>query len=275
MLTFLFWNLKQSRPDLLASLVQRHQVNVVMLAECPTLPARVLEALNQSTADFFYVQSECPRIAIYTRFAERYLAREKEDHYYTIRRLALPGHDEILVCVVHFPSKLFRSSSDQSYLATEFSKILVNTELEIGHSRTLLVGDLNMNPYEDGVVQAGCLHAVMTRGIARRPERVLDGLVCKPYFYNPMWSHFGERKQGHAGTYYYSSPKVRADFWNIYDQVLLRAQLLPFFHEETLRILHEDDATMVSFLTLKGHPDAEKVSDHLPILFSLDISPKE
>ncbi len=212
---------------------------------------------------------------LYARFFDKYLIKQTEDRYYTIRRLVLPAHDEILLCVVHFPSKLYQNPNDQRFIAAEFGKILASIEEQVGHSRTLLVGDLNMNPYEDGLVEAGCLHAVTTRRIAERGSRVVSGLKSNPHFYNPMWSHFGEREEGHAGTYYFSRPKARADFWNIYDQVLLRPELLPYFRNESLKILHEDEATMIPFITREGYPNGEIVSDHLPILFCLDIEPKE
>jgi hypothetical protein len=176
----------------------------------------------------------------------------------------------MLLCVVHFPSKLRQAPVDQTIFAVNFSDTLARAEESVKHSRTLLVGDLNMNPYEDGLVATRCLHAVATREIARRPPRRVK-YESNSYFYNPMWAHFGEQSEGHAGTYYYANPKARADFWNIYDQVLLRADLLPYFRNEDLQVLHKDVDANLSFLTPKGHPDREEVSDHLPILFRLHI----
>lgn len=270
MLTFLFWNLKNSRPDLLAGLAQGHLVDVLMLAECPTKPASVLETLNHKTADFFFVPTECPKIAIYTRFSDQYLLPQSKGDDFTICRLALPGRPELLLCVVHFPSKLRQTPFDQTMFAVNFSDVLTRAEEAVGHTRTILVGDLNMNPYDDGVVSTRCLHGVMTREIARRSARKVK-FEGNLYFYNPMWSHFGEKAEGHAGTYYYPGPKTRADFWNVYDQVLLRADLLPHFRDEDLRILHRDAGANVSFLTQAGFPDKESVSDHLPILFRLHL----
>jgi hypothetical protein len=270
MLTFLFWNLKGSRQDILSNLVRTHSVDVLMLAECPIKAASVLATLNHESVDFFYPQSSCPKIAIYTRFSDQYVLPQDTGDDFTIQRLALPGRPEILLCVVHFPSKLRQDPIDQTMYAVKFSELLVRAEETVSHCRTLLVGDLNMNPYEDGVVATRCLHAVMTREIARRPSRKVK-FESNPYFYNPMWAHFGERNEGHAGTYYFSSPKARADFWNIYDQLLLRADLLPYFRNEDLEVLHHDRSTNVSFLTSEGYPDRESVSDHLPILFRLHI----
>src|SRR5438046_1729543 len=103
MLTFLFWNLKQPRADILANLVHRHAVDVLMLAECPLTAASVLVALNRGTADYFYVDSECPRIALYTRFSDQYAQGQEKAENYTIRKIALPGRTDFLLSVVHFP----------------------------------------------------------------------------------------------------------------------------------------------------------------------------
>ncbi len=270
MLTFLFWNLKQPRADLLASLTKWHSVDVLMLAECSLNPGTVLLALNGERSDFFYVRTECPKVRIYTRFSDEYLIKHRDGGDYSIRKLRLIDRPEVLLCVVHFPSKLWQDRNDQSAYAMKFSEQLANAEEEANHTRTILVGDLNMNPFEDGMVTTTGLHAVPTRQIALREKRRVN-FESNLYFYNPMWRHFGEQDQGHAGTYYYGSPKARADFWNIYDQVLLRPSLLAYFDPKDLLILHRDEGMNISFLTPHGVPDARAVSDHLPILFRLQI----
>ena len=268
MLTFLFWNLKNARPDLLASIVRRRDIDVLMLAECPMEPAVVLQALNNEQAEFFYAPGNCPKIALYTRFSDEFLPPQAEWPDFTIRRLTLPRKPELLLCAVHFPSKIHRTSLDQIAYTMEFARVLNAAEEAVGHTRTVLVGDLNMNPYEDPVVMTNGLHAVMTREIASRPRRRVK-FESNSYFYNPMWNHSGDSGGSPAGTFYYSTPKARSDFWNMYDQVLLRAELLDYFRNEDLEILHRDGER--SFLTDKGFPDYEVASDQLPILFRLHI----
>jgi hypothetical protein len=105
MLTFLFWNLKRDRRDVLANLARRHAVDVVMLTECEFQHGSALYELNQQSTDYFFVPTDCPKIQIYTRFSDEYLKPHVHGDDYTIRKLALPGRPEILLCVVHFPSK--------------------------------------------------------------------------------------------------------------------------------------------------------------------------
>ncbi|OQY55736.1 MAG: hypothetical protein B6245_19395 [Desulfobacteraceae bacterium 4572_88] len=84
-------------------------------------------------------------------------------------------------------------------------------EKEIGHSGTVFIGDLNMNPFEEGMVNANGLNGVMARGIAERKTRtVLEERY--PFFYNPMWSFLGDASPGPPGTYCYSGSERTAFF---------------------------------------------------------------
>ena len=89
------------------------------------------------------------------------------------------------------------------------------------------------------------------------------------FFYNPMWSCFGDRETGPPGTYYYDRAEAVNYFWNIYDQVLLRPELLDGFDIDSLRIVTSAGET--ALLDSSGRPDKAKASDHLPIVFSLNF----
>src|SRR5215211_5035003 len=115
--------------------------------------------------------------------------------------------------------------------------VISETEDVIGHQRTVLVGDFNMNPFDLGMVGAQALNAVMTRDLARREGRTVAGRPYR-YFYNPMWGCYGDRTPGPAGTYYYSAPGPRGYYWHLFDQVLLRPTLMESLAE--LRILEDD-----------------------------------
>ncbi len=176
---------------------------------------------------------------------------------------------DILLAVGHFPSKTYQSDISQAFECSELSREIRQTEQEIGHSRTIMVGDFNMNPFEDGIVSANGFNAVMTQGIAERKFRTVQNRKY-PFFYNPMWGLFGDALPGRPpGTYYYAGSEHRSFFWNIFDQVLIRPDLMNSFRNEELKILGSDgnDSFMMSY----GIPDSRAVSDHLPILFRLRL----
>lgn len=123
-----------------------------------------------------------------------------------------------------------------------------------------------MNPFEAGIVGAIGLHAVMSQSIARKGSRKIQG-TDYPFFYNPMWGHFGDRNAGPDGTYYYQRAEQVNYFWNIFDQVLIRPELIDVFAKDELQILDHDGVE--SLVTPQNIPDSVNSSDHLPILFRL------
>ena len=271
MTTFLFWNLN-NKPlqDTIAHLVQKHRIDVIVLGESSILPANLLLTLNpKGRADYFYAPGyACTKVQFYTRFTWQFILPLFESDRLTIRHLRLPGQTDIILAASHFPSKLYWNEESQSFECMNLANSITDVEAKIGHCRTILVGDLNMNPFEDGMVAASGLNASMTRQIAARGTRTVQQKEYR-FFYNPMWHFFGDGNPGAPGTYYYAASEHRVYFWNIFDQVLIRPELLTRFDNKDLMILNSDGNN--SLLNANGLPDAVNYSDHLPIIFNLAL----
>lgn len=301
MLTFLFWNmggeLTSDAPsakvkarnnlltEILANLTRRHTVDILMVAEWPISLATILTSINAKNPVKFRAPDEnslCERVAIFPRTTIWRMSRRglPESRYYTVRRVELlpDTREEFLLVVAHLGSKLRKSDASQLAAVPGVNLEIRKAEKKREHQRTVVVGDLNLNPFEDAMVVAEGYNCVMTREIALRENRRVDG-VAHPFFYNPMWSCFGDSTHedfppGHAdheppGTCYFKSGESRWHYWNILDQLLLRPALIPKFRHKDLRILTSDGTTQ--FLDGRGIPDGSRVSDHLPLLFSLNI----
>jgi hypothetical protein len=132
--------------------------------------------------------------------------------------------------------------------------------------RTLLVGDFNMNPFEPGLVAAAGLNAVMSRQVAARTTRTVQGREYR-FFYNPMWGCFGDGRSHTAGSYFYDSGEHVNYFWNVFDQVLIQPELAIDFSNDQLKILTSSGGR--SLVRQDGRPDDENSSDHLPLVFEL------
>jgi hypothetical protein len=170
--------------------------------------------------------------------------------------------------VSHFPSKLYWDDDSQAAESVVLAEEVERAEAQVGHQQTVLVGDLNMNPFESGLVSAKGLHAVMSRDVAAKGYRMVQNKSYQ-FFYNPMWSFFGDASIGPPGTYYYSDSSHKIFFWNMFDQVLVRPSLLNFFSNEEVRILESDGVN--SLLSSTGLPNADAASDHLPIMFAINL----
>ena len=270
MLTFLFWNLNK---NLLAAtvgkLVKQNGIDIVILAESAIPDEVILPALHNSAGvGFSRPYSACEKLVIYTRLPRNCFSVVTESARTTIQNLSLPLRPELLLAAVHLPSQLHSTRESLAMECGQFADDLREAEARVGHSRTILVGDFNLNPFDAGLVGAAATNAVMTRGIAQRGSRTVQRRRFG-FFYNPMWAHFGDGDPGPPGTYYYESSEHVAYFWHIFDQVMFRPELMNYFENENLKILTSDGDT--TFLTPEGIPDRSRVSDHLPILFRLNL----
>ena len=270
MVTFLFWNTNR-KPLLneIQTLVREHQIDIVILGELETSPVSLLQHLNSgATSNFRIAAGQYDRIRIFTRFSSEFLTPTYEDERISIRRLRLPARLEILVVAAHLRSKLHQSEDSQAFECVEIARTIREQEEKVGHERTLIVGDLNMNPFEKGLVSANGLNAVMSRQIASRRTRVVESKTY-PFFFNPMWAHFGDRPGRPPGTYHYDSSEHVNYYWNVLDQVIIRPDLMDRCDGENIKILTKVGER--SLLLDDGRPNNRNFSDHLPLLFEVEL----
>lgn len=267
-MNLLYWNInKKNLVDEIKSLSQEFDVDIIILAESPISDASFLNNLNIDRQRKFLLPLDLSdRLKIYTRFNREAVIPISDSGGVAIRQIMPPIGLNFILVAVHLQSKLHLAPVDHSLLSVRLSNAIADAESRIGHERTIVIGDFNMNPFEDGLVSADGLHAVMDRSTAMRRKRTVLG-EKRNFFYNPMWSRLGDLSKGPPGTYHYSSSGQVCFFWNTFDQVLLRPSLLQYFSEENLKIITKFNGT--SLLNYSGIPDKIRFSDHLPIFVRL------
>ncbi len=269
-LSFLFWNtMRRDLRPLICRAVVEYEVDVLLLAEVGATDAEMLDSLLKvTTQNFVSLASEADKVRIFTRLPEALWTRRQTDALsarMSIWSIEIGQPPGVLLAVAHFVSRLHSSTDDQSLLATELAKEIDRVEQFVGHERTLIVGDLNMNPFEAGMIGAPALHGVMTKRLAESRDRTVLGKKYR-FFYNPMWGQFGDRTDGPPGTYFYRSGHASELFWHTFDQVLLRPDLMNSV--VSLKVLDriENEALLA---TKSGQPISGEYSDHLPVTFTL------
>ena len=270
MATILFWNI--NKKNLLQDIVylcHHHNVDVLILAESQISEVDLLLLLNSSEPGSLYLalfNHLSPRLSFFFRYPLQSIRPVADSGGVSIRQISPPIGMSLLLVGLHLPSKLHLDEREQIMHATRVSRIIQEAEATVRHSRTLVIGDFNMNPFEPGLVAADGFHAVMDQKIARKGSRIVQG-EDKPFFYNPMWGLMGDSSPGSPGTYYYSRGGYINYFWNTFDQVLLRPALLDFFPQEDLQVISEVGEKGL----LSENGLLRSASDHLPILVRLNI----
>ena len=173
------------------------------------------------------------------------------------------GADFTLV-VVHLPSKREANDIDQQESARQVVTELQRVERDLGHQRSLVVGDFNMHPFDDGMVAASAFHGVMDRGTAAKRSRIVQE-ISYDFFFNPMWSRMGDASKGPPGTHSYRDSGIKAFFWHTFDQVLLRPALLDRVPDQNIQVI----TTLGALSLLNKNGKIAGTSDHLPLLVEL------
>src|SRR5260370_6127636 len=173
--TVLFWNLGgKSIGQLVGAAALSVDADCVVLCECSIPPNKVVASVNQRAADYQYAFGRCEHLMFFTKFEPRFIVPTFENARISIRRLSLPARKDILIAAAHLPSKLYFSGDSLAHECFVLASYIDQEEEIVGHKRTVLLGDLNVNPFESGVVGTSGLHAVMSRSVATRVSRIVQ-----------------------------------------------------------------------------------------------------
>ncbi|MEX2174492.1 MAG: endonuclease/exonuclease/phosphatase family protein [Pirellulaceae bacterium] len=266
--TFLFWNLnRQPATEYVAALVSERDVDVVILAENVVSPMAWIEALSLGPDRFHFFPGLYDKVQVFARFDSSMLIPCRDGRRFSIRILKIPKSGEVLLAGVHLRDKRNHGPESQAEECWHLAREIERAEDDRGHRRTILVGDLNASPHEFGLISAYRLNATLSRRIAGREDRAIGDIRAR-FFFNPMWSKYNDDSDGAPATYFYHRGDEVSYYWHMVDQVLLRPSLLSGFKSSDLEIVSQiGNRTLLR----NGKPDAKLVSDHLPLLFSIDL----
>ncbi|MBC2802395.1 hypothetical protein C3Y94_004260 [Rhizobium ruizarguesonis] len=155
----------------------------------------------------------------------------------------------------------------QMEVAGELREAVDKREVARSNSATIAIGDFNMPPYSPGMTAPTKLNAAACKIAAAKGPRTVR-TKKHDYFFNPMWEILGSRRQDQQPGSFYKRFTNSAIFWHLYDQVLVRPELIERVVFGSTRVRTTAGAT--NLLTSRGGIDGS-FSDHLPITISLTI----
>lgn len=160
MTNFLFWNVrKQNIQTVITTACEENAVDVLILAECGFDPTSLLLELNRrnepSVPTYVMPFNQSDRLVFFTRYSIDSIQPIIDDGGVAVRKMRPPLGKEILLIALHLPSKMHRSENEQLVHAHGIYQTICNAEASAGHSDSLVIGDFNMDPFEDGMIAAG------------------------------------------------------------------------------------------------------------------------
>ncbi len=274
MYSFLFWNIANSCSSDVVSDVSIHtSADFLILAEnCLDTNAFLKNINSKSHNQYKFCVKNERKLTIFSTLLYTEFRVIKTQSRYLLALEIIKNNTKIILFALHLPSKLRTDDSDRRFISRKVIAEINTIEDECGHKNSLVVGDFNMNPFEDGMVEVDAFNSVMSSDIANKRSRKVHTKEYT-YFYNPMWGHFGDISNSPSGTYFYNSSDYKNKYhWNIFDQVLIRPNIIRIFDVNSLSILDcYFNKGKKEILLSKGRSIKVQLSDHLPLNFWLKI----
>jgi exonuclease III len=275
MIRVMFWNINKLGDyfcNQLQGLTHERKIDILLLAESTIADDVILDQtgltrvpLKSNTDEGLFTPKMYSRLKS-KQIEHRETAVSKRMIFYSLNT---KEYGEILLTGLHFPSKVYYDSQTQDTIAAIYSNWIKNTEDSVMHKRTILFGDFNMNPFESGMIKPDSFNATLSYDIARSERTRNFHYKEYDYFYNPMWSYLGDRSllTGNLklpGSYYYkSTTDVTQTYWNIFDKVIIRPDIIDCIDYSSIEI-HEF-IPQDKFIKVQTRPD------HHPLFFNLNI----
>ncbi len=280
-LKVLFWNINGRGNNFINKLMSiSEDVDILLLAESRIDDSLIKEKIKLDKVSF---KSEFDEIELTPKLYSN-ISSSALQHYSNSpsKRLCFftlqtKEFSEIILAGLHFPSKATYRGETQLSFASNYSKWIREIEAQRKHKRTLVFGDFNMNPFEEGMIQPQAFNATLSAEVAKSGQRT-SHFEKFDYFYNPMWNWLGDREY-HSGRnklpgsfYYRTTSDVTQIYWNVFDKVVVRPQLIDAVDYSSLKII--EALSTAELISQDCENRADNFTDHLPLMFILNVSTK-
>lgn len=266
---FLYWNVnKKNLSPFIVDACIENGIDVLILSEYLSVDlVYILRRLEEYGKHFEVEQiDKGSRVLLIHNVDTKIRVINEGKPYYSVFK-AKANNDVMLVFAIHLPSLTNLERSDLDLFSVQIAREIMQFEDDNKIEKSIIVGDFNMNPFDIGMVSAFSFNAVMCPEISLKTDKTVL-FDDRRFYYNPMWHLLGNYNFIAKGTYYYAkSPK--SYYWYTYDQVLLRPSLVEYFNMTGLKILSSINHN--NLLNDKGIPNTKRFSDHLPLMFEINM----
>ena len=253
----LFWNLKNnSNEKWIAKAIQENEIDIALFAEYHnTSFERIISSLESS-----YTQHDgyggCEKITLLCKQAVSTIVK-REQNRYTLYSCTTEESSYNIIGV-HLPSKPLSDSDDRKNVIRDIVTDICEQERVLNNRHTIVIGDFNCNPFDEEMIQKDSFNAVLFKPIINYQDIIEYNSKRFRRFYNPIIHYLSETTQTY-GSFYYSSGN-KALYWNSFDQVLVRKELIDSIY--SLEYLN----TINGKKLIKDVKPNASISDHLPLI---------
>lgn len=257
-LKILFWNTHSNNVnEYIVNLVIDNGIDVLVMAEYEDNEDELKMLFDKAGISLTLQNTiSCKRISFWCNYKD--IEPDIQESYYSIQVIK----SQYIICCVHLFSNMYGDGGDERLeIIHTIMEDIKKAEERIHSQKTIIIGDMNEMPYDNGCLNANGFHGLPELNLEDRPTRKVRNVEYRK-FYNPMWNLMGDFSYP-PGTYYYNQAKLHNPMWYMFDQIILSKDILPEFKRESLKIL--TSCSYAKLMDENMHPNKE-ISDHFPIM---------
>ena len=256
-MNILFWNVsKRSNAKIVEDLLKENDVDIALFAEYSLNGIDTVIQDLESDYDWHDGNGGCDKITLIAK-KEVKVSVTREHSRFTVYRCVV-GSEQYIVIGVHLFDRINHGQMSRMVPINALNEFAAEAEKDAGHDRTIIIGDFNLDPFEEEVIGKPALNAVLFRSLIEKHEVIQYCGKRYKRLYNPILSYLKD-ETGKQGSIYYGNGEA-ALYWNCFDQVLMRRSLIPQYTS-----MEYVTQTTKTKLLAKIGPD-RRYSDHLPLI---------
>jgi exonuclease III len=265
---YLFWNTNKKDVDkIIYSMIEEYNPTIIALAEYEKNVEDLAKDIKKRTnKSYVAIEKLACRVQILINEKLGDSIGHCADHTnYTIKILPYNSYNvDHIVAFVHLPSKMQDNREKNRHLLEQIT-CKINDLDDNRNRKVIILGDFNLNPYEEAMTYLTGCNAVSSKNVAMRICRKDRSEKDKKYFYyyNPMWNFLGDFNDTN-GTYYYEKTSDHSRYWNTFDQFVVSPALI----RDIDKIEIIKNVGGISLGNKNGIPNSN-ISDHYPLYFKL------
>lgn len=154
---FLFWNTHNTKDinSILCGMIVEQKANIVILAEYEDIIEDLIYNLDLKGVRMnVYPSIGCDRLIILGNTKD--IRQSRQSKYYSMQIIK----NDMLLCGVHLPSQMWADERTQTLAFQSVVRDIELAEEDGGIDKTIVVGDFNQNPYDDGCLGACGFHGI-------------------------------------------------------------------------------------------------------------------
>ncbi len=260
-LNILFWNLgKKNNAQYLADCIKEWQIDLIVLSEYENLDVSFV--LNDLKNDYWHVLGKggCDKITLIARNKVAVTIKREQSRYalYSIEC----NNTKFNLVGTHLQDRRNCDPAQRIAVIARLMNDLKNLEDSSKCKKSIIIGDLNSNPYDAELLQMNAFHAVLFKDVIKNAEtRTVDGIQYRR-LYNPILHFLSEDTKNYGS--FYDTHGSSSPTWHCLDQVLVSKALADAI--VLLKYLREINGTSL----ISRIMPRKEISDHLPLFVQME-----